>query len=241
MRLAQSALRYRIEDAARAAWEFCEDAWFDWSRNVRTSRNFSLEQAGIAAAEAGDSHMYQPARPRHIRRALRDLPVRDLSGFRYIDLGSGKGRTLFVAAEFPFSSITGVEFSRVFHEEACENIRRFRGWRRRCGGPIVSLYGNARDFVFPESKLVLYLFNPFGAATMQQVLGNLARSLACRRHVFVVLLWPRCEEMVAALDGMRLIRERRQYKIFEAHAGGAERKRRQEEHTGDGGAVGESR
>lgn len=217
MRLAQSALRYWIEGAARALCECCGDQWFDYTRNVRTSRDVELTQAGMAGAEIGDGHMYQPARPAHIRRAMRELPVRDFSEFSYIDLGSGKGRTLFIAAEFPFREVIGVEFSRVLHEQATRNIRAFPLSRRR-SGQIVSVHANARNFAFPDHKLVLYLFNPFGAETMQQVLGNLSRSIERhRRHILIVLLWPRCQQMVAALAGMRLIRERRQYQIFEAY------------------------
>lgn len=219
MRLIHSPLRYRIEDKIRAASEFCEDVWFDRSRKVHTSRNVELAQAGVGICEVGDGHMYQPARPRHIRRAIRDLPVPDLSPFEYVDLGSGKGRTLFVAAEFPFRTVTGVEFSPLLHGQAEANIRSFRPALRR-SGPIVSICANAKDFLFPESRLVLYLFNPFGESTMTQVLGNLARSLERRpRHAFVLLLWPRCQHLIASVPGMHRIRHAREYEIFEAHAG----------------------
>lgn len=209
---------YYVERIIRAVVEFCEDQWFDLSRNVHTSGNVSLQTAGIPAQEFQDSEFYQPARPAHIRQALRETSVQDLSGFSYVDLGSGKGRTLFIAAEFPFKQITGVEFSRVLHEEACANVSCFRSWKRGCRD-ITTLHGNAKDFAFPESKMVLYLFNPFGSATMKHVLNNLETSLKRHpRHTIVVLLWPRCQDQVAEVDGMRLRRKTSQYQIFEAHA-----------------------
>jgi SAM-dependent methyltransferase len=79
--------------------------------------------AGIPADLLADSEFYQPARPRHIREALRAVPVKDFSEHSYVDLGSGKGRTLFVAAELPFREVIGVEFSGVLHDQACANIR----------------------------------------------------------------------------------------------------------------------
>jgi SAM-dependent methyltransferase len=146
------------------------------------------------------------------------MPVKDVSDFSYVDLGSGKGRTLFVAAEWPFRQVIGVEFSRLLHEQACANIRTFRRWSRRCG-PITSVEGDAREFVFPEGKFVLYMFNPFGQATMAEVLGNLERSLRQRpRHVVIVLLWPKCGDMVAPIEGMRLRSQTRRWQIFEAFA-----------------------
>ncbi|MDQ2832552.1 MAG: class I SAM-dependent methyltransferase [Acidobacteriota bacterium] len=209
--------RYHVERIFRTASEFFEDQWFDLSRNVRTSGNVSLQTAGVARDQHPDSEFYQPARPAHIRQALHEIPVQNVSDYSYIDLGSGKGRTLFIAAELPFRQITGVEFSRMLHDQTCENIRRFRH-RKQGSSNIASLHRNAKDFVFPENRLVLYLFNPFGSETMQHVLNNLEASLKRNpRHVVILLLWPRCSDQVAAIEGMSLRRETRQYQIFEAH------------------------
>jgi SAM-dependent methyltransferase len=146
------------------------------------------------------------------------MPLHDVSDFSYVDLGSGKGRSLFVAAELPFRQVTGVEFSRPLHQQACANIRSFRRCNRGCSN-ITSLHMNAKNFAFPETRLVLYMFNPFGSATMQRVLSNLEMSLQRNpRHVIVLLLWPRCSDQVAAVHGMHLRLETPQYQIFEAFA-----------------------
>ena len=210
--------RDNLRRIVRVTGEFFEDQWFDRSRNIRTSGDTSLQAAGIAPEDFQDSEFYVPARPRHIRQALHDMPVQDVTGFSFVDLGSGKGRTLFVAAELPFQQIIGVEFSRRLHEQACANIRTFRPRTQGCSR-IVSLHKNAKDFTFPESNMVLYLFNPFGSETMQHVLNNLQASLNRHpSHVIVILLWPRCGDQFAAIDGMHLRRETRQYQIFEKHA-----------------------
>ena len=205
------------DSAVRAVTEFFQDQWFDRTRNVRTSGDMSSAASGITAGELADSEAYQPARPAHIRQALHEISVADVSGYSYVDLGSGKGRTLFIAAELPFREIVGVEFSRLLYEKACANIRSFRFWKVRCRN-IQSLHANAKDFAFPENKLVLYLFNPFGYDTMQQVVRNLEASLRRNpRHVIVILLWPQQSELIARIDGMCLRRKTRQYQIFEVH------------------------
>jgi SAM-dependent methyltransferase len=206
-----------VRRIVRLTDEFFEDRWFDLTRNVRTSGDTSLLAAGIAADDFHDSEYYVPARPRHIRQALREMPVQDVTGFSYVDLGSGKGRTLFVAAELPFKQIIGVELSCLLHQQACANIRSFRSSTQGCRH-ITSLHQNAKDFTFPEGHIVLYLFNPFGSATMQCVLNNLKASLQRRPcHIIIILLWPRCGDQVAAIEGMHLRRETRQYQIFEVH------------------------
>ncbi|HEX4772191.1 MAG TPA: class I SAM-dependent methyltransferase [Bryobacteraceae bacterium] len=210
-------LQTRIQDAARAVVESIQDQWFDRTRRVRTSGIVYLTQAGIPADEIRDSEYYVPARPRHIREALCATPVGNVSDYTYIDLGSGKGRTLFVAAELPFRQIIGVEFSKKLHEIAGANVRTFSWGKRRCC-EITCLHMDAAEFKFPEGPLILYMFNPFGAGTMQRVLKNLAKSLGREpRHVVVVLLWPRCGDQVASLEGMRLVSKDEHHEIFEAH------------------------
>ncbi len=210
-------VRDHVQRIVRVVAEFFEDQWFDRSRNVRTSGDVSLLAAGIAAEQFQDSEYYMPARPAHIRKALREMPVQEVSGFSYVDLGCGKGRSLFVAAELPFKQIIGVELSPVLHKQSCLNVRRFRPRTRGCTH-IKSVHQNAKDFTFPPGNIVLYLFNPFGSTTMQRVLNNLDTSRKRHPcHVTVILLWPRCGDQVAALEGMHLRCETRQYQIFEAH------------------------
>ena len=208
-------LRYRLQGYVRAVAEFVQDQTFDRTRHVRTSGNVPLLRAGIA--HPADSELYVPARPWQVRQALAGLPLANPSEYTYVDLGSGKGRTLFVAAELPFREVVGVEFSPVLHARARANIAAYRSRHPQCG-PIRSVHMNAVDFAFPPGPLVLYLFNPFGAQTMGRVLDNLTDSLRREpRHVLVVLLWPRCGDQVAGVDGMRLLLDRPPWlQVFEA-------------------------
>lgn len=211
-------VRDRWYHAKRRVRELVEDEWFDRTHHVRTTGDVALREAGIADADRADSELYVPARPANIREALRAAPVRDVSQYTFVDFGSGKGRALFVAAEMPFRRVVGLEFSGRLHEDARRNVRTFR-FRGEDGSRIEPLHRNAMHFDFPHGPLVLYLFNPFGATTMQVVMDRLAASLARDpRHVAVVLLWPRCGEQVATVPGMRRVGGTRRYEIFEAHA-----------------------
>ncbi len=209
----------RARRVGRLVGEFFEDQWFDRTRQVRTSGDVLLPAAGIAAEAAGDSEYYMPARPRHIREAFREMPVSDVSEFTYVDLGCGKGRSLFVAAELPFRRIIGVELSALLYGQCCANLRSFRLRTKQNRRQMDAVQANAKDWAFPEGNLVLYLFNPFGRDTMARVLQNLDAARQGRpRHVIVILLWPKCGDQVAALEGMVLRCEKKEYQIFEAHA-----------------------
>jgi hypothetical protein len=56
---------------------------------------------------------------------------------------------------------------------------------------ICAVCANAVDFKFPPDNLVLYLFNPFGEATLRTVIANLETSLReTPRRVYVIYVKP---------------------------------------------------
>src|SRR5260370_4017643 len=111
-------------------------------------------------------------------------------------MGSGKGRVLFVAAEYLFGKVMGVEFSNALHEEALANLKRYSYRGRRCAD-IEPVHADARECEFPDGNLVIYLFNAFGPEVMGRMLANLERSLERQpRHGIVVMLWPEHSDVV---------------------------------------------
>jgi hypothetical protein len=118
---------------------------------------------------------YQPSEPSLFHQILRSLPVAP-DGFTFIDLGSGKGRTLLMASDYPFRRIIGVEFLAELDAIARENISRYHSDRQNCFA-MESHAGDARDFVFPDEPTVVYLFNPFPENVLLTVLANLHDSL----------------------------------------------------------------
>lgn len=110
--------------------------------------------------------------------------------YSFIDLGSGKGRALLLASRFPFKQIVGVELSSRLHQTSKANIERFQAdWQRSRN--LVSLCQNATEFQFPPHNTVLYLFNPFGAEILRDVVANLESSLrAVPRRVYILYVKP---------------------------------------------------
>ena len=97
-----------------------EGGWFDLTRRVQTGPGPDTPKAG------GDSacYKYLPTRPSRVRQVIRSLQIENYGDFTFIDMGSGKGRVLFVAAERPFRSIQGVEYDAGLHRQAEDNIAR---------------------------------------------------------------------------------------------------------------------
>src|SRR6266849_6481339 len=99
---------------------------------------------------------------------ISSLPI-EFDQFTFVDLGSGKGRTLLMASEYPFMRIVGVELIAELHRAAQQNIREYRSPTQRCV-QIEALIADAREFELPEEPLVLYLFNPLPERALSDAL-----------------------------------------------------------------------
>jgi len=162
------------------------DLDFDLEHDVDTTRSNVGFRAQFLAELAG--RPYFASEPWLFEEMMRALPIR-FQEFTFVDLGSGKGRALLMAAPYGFRRITGVEFNPAWHQAAEENIRKYItscSAENKPAAAIESLCMDARDFEFPDGALVVYLFNPFSEPVLAAVLDRLRQSfLENPRPVFV--------------------------------------------------------
>jgi cyclopropane fatty-acyl-phospholipid synthase-like methyltransferase len=89
----------------------------------------------------------------------------------FVDLGCGKGRTVcFVALQGAIRKAVGVELRQELAEHARRKIREIRP-----STPVEIHRQDAAEFESPEGT-IYYMFNPFGASTVQQVIRNIEKS-----------------------------------------------------------------
>ena len=118
------------------------------------------------------STAYLGIAPSAFRQALASLHLQ-FEEFTFVDLGCGKGRALIVAAEFPFRHLLGVEFVPELCRIAHANIASNPQWAAR----ISILNQDASRVIYPNTPLVVFLFDPFLAPVLRRVLANLERQL----------------------------------------------------------------
>ena len=107
----------------------------------------------------------------------------------FIDYGSGAGRAVLLAAQYPFKAVIGIELAPWLHAQAQANLRAFPASAQRAAR-IELLCGDATAFVPPTDPLVLYFYTPFGVGPMQRVRARLEASLRERpRPVTIVLAY----------------------------------------------------
>ena len=157
---------------------------YDWEQRVNTTAGAVDWQTRLL----GVFHSpYQPTEPALFREMIAALPI-DFREFTFVDVGSGKGRALLLATQYPFRKIVGVELLSDLHCAAEENVA---AWRAQSPAPQVAsievLCMDAREFVFPDTPLVVYLFNPLPEAGLRRVVRNLEDSWkAAPRAVWIL-------------------------------------------------------
>ena len=186
------------------------DMEYDWEHRVNTT----CGTVGWRARLLGLFHSpYQPTDPALFQEMMASLPIA-LEQFTFVDLGSGKGRTLLMASEYPFRKIVGVELLAELHNAAQENIRAYRSQTQRCT-QIEALCADASEFAFPESPLLLYLFNPLPEPALRRTIRNLEQSLQLSpRLIWIVYHNPAMSSVLAASPALVKSGGTGQYSLF---------------------------
>lgn len=104
-----------------------------------------------------------------------------LERFAFVDLGSGKGRAVLLAARLPFLKVLGVELNPDLHRIAERNLRRFCAPEplepQVRADSVAVVQGDAAALEYPPMPLVVFLYNPFQAPVLRRCLYRIRRSL----------------------------------------------------------------
>ncbi len=192
------------------------DADYDWDFRVNTTSG----AVGWRDRLLGVLHSpYQPTEPGLFHEMIESVERQthaDFSKFTFIDLGSGKGRTLLMASDYPFRKVIGVELLPSLHRIAQENIRQYKSDSQRCFH-LESICTDATTYALPESPLFFYLFNPFPEARLRRALANLESSLAASpRAVYVLYHNPQLEHVLTETTFLKKLKGTHQYSLFTA-------------------------
>jgi SAM-dependent methyltransferase len=212
----------------QALWEFIRDSTperqrqrygdteYDWEHRVNTTS----AAVGWRDRLLGVFHSpYQPTDSSLFREMLEALQERthiDFHDFIFVDLGSGKGRTLLMASDYPFRRIVGVELLPALHQAAQENLSEYRSEPQKCFA-LESICADATEFDFPDEPTVLYLFNPFPESGLRRVITNLERSL--REHPradYVLYHNPLLEHVLSESAALRKVGGTHQFAMYES-------------------------
>ena len=237
-RILPAALQYWTDIASRrgrlaatrelalALWEFLRDstpsrlrsrfgdADYDWDYRVNTTSG----AVGWRERLLGNfTSAYQPTDPPAFHEMIETLQRAtnlDFAELTFIDLGSGKGRTLLMASDYPFHRIVGVELLPALHCLAEQNLAQYKSDAQKCFA-LESICADAGEFNFPAVPLLIYLFNPFPESVMRRVLDNLRRALEkSPGTAYLIYYNPQLAEILAEAGYLQKIAGTHQYAIF---------------------------
>jgi hypothetical protein len=133
-------------------------------------------------------------------RLLSDRASLDWACFTFIDLGSGKGRAVLVASQYPLARVLGVEIAPRLHAAALANLARFRDGTNGVGH-VEFLQADAAAFPWDQplpGPLLFFLYNPFSRPVLVKFLARLHDSLRAEpREAYLLYINPELDSVLA--------------------------------------------
>lgn len=173
--------RYRQRKQIPLNWAF------DRRHNVETATEITLDKVGVSAADASlGNGIYRCITEEMFHKIAASLKV-DPTEYTFLDIGSGKGKVLFLASDLPFHRIIGIEYAEGLHEAAVRNIASYSSDKQRCHD-LQSVHANALQYPMPPGPLVVLVFNALAPELMAEFLRILDQGPASEpdRPVLVV-------------------------------------------------------
>jgi SAM-dependent methyltransferase len=167
-----------------------------WDKIHPFDRFHGTDTSGVATVTALPAYEialtyavdYAGSQPSVLRSALAKLPRFD--NYTFLDLGCGKGRALLVASEFSFREIVGVELSPPLAQVAQRNAIILTN-RFPARTSVRVAVGDASNYPLPPGNLVIFLYNPFHAELMANVVAGVEAALAAEaRSIYVIYYNP---------------------------------------------------
>jgi len=144
------------------------------SESKSVSKITQIDELLITSDNRAEAVEYE-ATPYLVLKSLQWSIPGNLSEWSFVDIGSGRGRVVIMAASLPYKRVIGVEFSEELHSDALGNLARLP--KHKClANDVIFVRADATEFDPPQGNCIFFLFNPFGASVMRKFLQNVIES-----------------------------------------------------------------
>jgi SAM-dependent methyltransferase len=137
---------------------------------VRTAEVIPLEELGL---DAPDRVGHVPSPWGALRRVLDSSQIAPDDVF--VDIGSGLGRVVYLAARYPFARVEGLDISEQLADDSRANLERARR-RLRCRDVRI-VNADLLDYELPDDATFVYCFNPFRGTIFAALLAKIFASI----------------------------------------------------------------
>lgn len=168
-----------------------------------------LENKGIDITHAT---IYMPVSYTLLEEILRQLPAS--AGNHFLDIGSGKGRAMCIAAHHGFKKVTGIDFSKELCDAAKDNLAITKQKIPALHYEIIN--NDAFYFKIPADVDCIFFFNPFDEIMMSGVVDNILAGLQGHpRKMYIIYVNPLHKELFI-MAGFKEIWYSKKMKYLEA-------------------------
>jgi SAM-dependent methyltransferase len=183
-RLIESLREKGVFGTLKSAARILADYRFDWKYGTDTMRRVEVDSFETGSAYKTHATPYQASKTRPLLKLLRELRLPKEGVF--VDLGCGKGRVLFIAAQLGFKKIIGIEFCARLCRQARENAELYL--RKHPARSLIEVIEmDAARYDFRGDENIFFLYNPFDSVVLEQVLDKIALSaLKTPRDIWLI-------------------------------------------------------
>ncbi len=183
---------------------------FDLEHGVQTQALIPSNRLWTGHAHDLYSVLYCPTPPSVVRASIdawrSTLIVSDppLEKYMFFDLGAGMGRIVMIASLYPFEAVIGVEMNPGLVEQARRNLTIWLQTPRSCS-QLEVFQGDATEFPWPAKPLLIYMFYPFEAPVVVELLRTLERALTeGAGPIDIIYIHPVAASELEAYPGVQL-------------------------------------
>lgn len=140
---------------------------------IQTTGADELEKLDEMGIDLTHATIYMPVSYSLLEEIFQQLPASPRNHF--LDLGSGKGRALCLAAHAGFDQVTGVDLSKDLCDQATVNLNKTK--QQIPDFKFTTINNDAFYYEIPDDVDCVFLFNPFDEIIMSAVVNNIFESL----------------------------------------------------------------
>jgi SAM-dependent methyltransferase len=175
-------------------------AWYMIKQEIKGEKKYGISTTGAdelhklekQGIDISHATIYMPVSYTLLEEIFEQLPVTIRNHF--LDLGSGKGRALCVAAHKGFKKVTGLDFARDLCVAAEENLNITKQKIPALEYKVIN--NDAFYFEIPDDVDCIFFFNPFDEIIMSAVVNNICTSLQNNpRKISIIYVNPLHKEL----------------------------------------------
>ncbi len=170
-------------------------AWYIIMQEIKGEKKYGINTTGADELKKMERNgidithatIYMPVSYIFLEEIFQQLPVSVKDHF--LDIGSGKGRAMCMAAHYGFKKVTGIDFSKELCDAAKDNLAITQ---QRIPALSYEISNNdAFYFKIPADVDCIFFFNPFDEIIMSGVADNILNSLQHHpRKVYIIYVNP---------------------------------------------------